>query len=225
MEAQEPHMLAVGLLPFYCGGSQTYPGTYMVHKGYILCQNACVRRLLEKSAIPNKGDHLSVTPPMQPWAHKSCQKCLVPAKHNSRALHKTSAQQEEKKTKMQTPLFTSRQRQHGTYHKDISRLLSVKRLTGPTALTHKTTSRDSLEASPWYVFPDHSQSSPIVQVVVLLLPHAFFLLQCHPKSTQAPHASAIPLYHADIQAAAVEGSLQHTLPWLACLRRALMRKS
>lgn len=99
------------------------------------------------------------------------------------------------------------------------------RLTVPTAFTQKNTSRDSLEASPGNVFPDHSQSSSIVQVVVLFLPHALFLLQCHPKSAQAPHASVIPLYHADIQAAAVEGSMQHTLPWLACLRRALTRKS
>ncbi len=124
MEAQEPHMLAVGLLPFYCGRSQTYPGTYVVHKGYILCQNARVRRLLEKPAIPNKGNDLSVTPPMQPWAHKSYHKCLVPAKHNLGALHKTSAQQEEKKSEMQTSLLTCRQRQHGTFQKDVSRLLS-----------------------------------------------------------------------------------------------------
>ena len=81
-----------------------------------------------------------------------------------------------------------------------------------------------LGSLPRYVFPDRSQRSPIIQVVVLLLTHALLLLQCHPESTQAPHAcAAIPLYHAQIQAIAAERRVQHALPWLSCWHRALMQ--
>ncbi len=47
-------MLAVGLLPFHSGGSQAYPGAYIINEGHILCQDARVWSLLEEPAAPRR---------------------------------------------------------------------------------------------------------------------------------------------------------------------------
>ena len=43
-------MLAVSLLALHSRGPQAYPGPNIVHKVYIVCQDACVWRLLEEPA-------------------------------------------------------------------------------------------------------------------------------------------------------------------------------
>ena len=53
-------MLAVCLFALHGGGPQANPGPNVVHKGYVICQDACVWCLLEESAGSSSCAHCHI---------------------------------------------------------------------------------------------------------------------------------------------------------------------
>ena len=75
-----------------------------------------------------------------------------------------------------------------------------------------------------YVVSDYPQSSSIIKVVLLFLPHALLLLQSYCKPAQAPHAQVVPFHHPHVQAAAVSKDIWCCLPHAASLQPVLTHK-